>query len=192
MAEVFDSTPHRSLLLRRLGRLGLGTPERLLDLAVLRGCSHYQRGQESEEVEDPGEAEVSNEQLAVALCSAAQVYNPHLIRCAVQLLSAPDVDFAALVHLARQERCLLFLITAAQAAQGDVEEVEGPWQSLLELPMAHGSRISSGRLPHASRFMVLPGRGRSGRMRSPRWLRRDPRPSAVAHETCPTPIQSGF
>ena len=173
MAHALGSTPHRSALLRRLGGLGFRAPEQLLDLAVSRGCSHYRRMANVMPVNDPGESMISNEQLAVALCSAAQVYDPQLIRCAVQLLSAPDVRLPALVHLARQERCLPLLKAVARAASGDVIDVVGPWASLNSLADSRDPSVPAGRLPHATRFMIMAGRDRSGQIRPPRWLRRD-------------------
>ena len=174
MAHVFGETPHRSLLLRRLSRLGLSEPEDLMNLAVQRGCSHYGSGGTGIVVEDPGAKALTNEQLAVAMCSAAQKYHPQMVRCAAQLLSASGIDFDRLIQLARQERCLPILLEVAKAASDEVDDVEGPWELLNMHQSAGQPKIPSGRLPHSSRYMVLPGRSRSGKVGRPYWLRRKP------------------
>lgn len=93
-------------------------------------------------------------------CLAAQEYDLQLIRCAVQLLSAPDVEVQRLVDLARQGRCLSILRAAALAATGHVTDIVGPWTASRAVPAFREPTIPAERFPHGSRFMIMAGRDR--------------------------------
>jgi len=173
LAEHLGSTPHLSPLLHKLRRLGLSAPDGLLRLAVRRGCTHYAPPDyDTVPTHEPGRERLSDLELAIALCSAAQQYNPVLVRCAAQLLGADGISAAALVRLARMERCESVIRHIAQAgAKADVGR-ELFWHEVLsQLPARDTPR--AGVLPHSSRFMVqagLTGPKRAGAARQI-WLR---------------------
>lgn len=157
LAEHLGGTPHLSPLLRKARRLGLSMPGHLLDLAVIRGCSHYSAMRDNvQPVTDPGRAALSDAELAVALCSGAQAYDPVLVRCAAQLLGAPDIRPEEVVRLAQMERCECVMRHIALAAVEADTDREDFWRTLLEqLPVRPAPR--PGVLPHRSRFMVQAG-----------------------------------
>jgi hypothetical protein len=173
LAEHLGSTPHLSPLLRKARRLGLSTPEDLLWLAVHRGCTHYMPPDyDADRVREPGRGRLSDLELAIALCSGAQQYNPVLVRCAAQLLGADGVSAAALARLARMERCETVIRHIAGAAEQVDAGRETFWREVLQqLPVGPAPR--AGVLPHSSRFMVQTGITGPKRAASPRrvWLR---------------------
>lgn len=178
LAQTLGMTPHLSPLLRRLG---LATPDSLLRLAVFRGCAHHAPpGFDPAGVFEPGPAVLTDEELAMAMLSAAQAYDPRLIRCAVQLLSGPGIDAGRVLRLARQERCLSVLRHAARAAQG--VDTDNPLWARVLATEARDVEPAAGRLPHASRFMHQAGRDRRGAPLPPRWLK--PVRAGQTWETC--------
>ena len=158
VSERLGGTPHLSPLLRKARRLGLASPDSLLALAVKRGCIHYTPpGFIAAEVIEPGESRLSDVELAVALISGAQEFDPQRIRCAAQLLGSPNVHPEIAARLATMERCEQILAHIAQSAlRGDAPERAGFWQSLLSRIKSRPA-VASGVLPHPSRFMVQSG-----------------------------------
>src|SRR5436190_926209 len=104
LAAKLGTTTHLSPLLRKAKRLGLG-PRELQQLAVQRGCQHYETGHEPEEPL-ASLADFSNEELAIALLSTALPYDPHSIRIGAAMLSAKDNDPRRLALMAVKERCV--------------------------------------------------------------------------------------
>jgi hypothetical protein len=178
MASLCGGTAHLSPLLRKARALGLETPDSLLRLAILRGCTHYVPADYNPlEVTDPGEERFGNEELGVALISGAQEYEPQRMRCAAQLLSGKGLNVETLSRLALMERCEDAL--AYIAKQGSQWDVEGKafWtklSSLLPKSLLEASEV----WPHPSRFMLQPGYRRGGAMHTPVWLR--PRTEGIA------------
>ena len=83
IAEQIGQTPHLSPLLRRLRSAGLAEPDDLRRLAVARGCWHYRRPDDDvRPPSDPGPEIVSNLELAMGMLTAAQSFDPVLVRCA--------------------------------------------------------------------------------------------------------------
>lgn len=157
LAEHLGSTPHLSPLLRKARFLGLGTPRTLLELAVARGCTHYTPPDfVMAQVTEPGRDAFSNAELAIALCSGAQAYDPMLVRCAAQLLGDPDISPSGIARLARMERCEpVIRHIAASALEADTGREEF-WTKLLS--SLRTMRIPPlGVLPHRSRFMIETG-----------------------------------
>lgn len=158
MAESLGGTAHLSPLLRKLRRLGLATPAALLRLAVRRGCRHYAPAGD-EVVSDPGRPRVSDAELAVAMISAAQDYDPQLVRCAAQLLGASAIRPREVARLAAMERCGATVRHIAEAAVTGDQAHAAFWHDVLAaLPATPPLR--RGVLPHASRFMSQSGWGR--------------------------------
>jgi len=157
LAERLGSTPHLSPLLRKMRRLGFGDPDALLRLAVRRGCAHYAPPDyHPAQVRDPGTDRLSNLDLAVALCSAAQEYDPRLVRCAAQLLSSGEIDAAALVRAAQMERCEPVIAHIAQAAVEFDSGHAAHWRTVLARLRVRRPP-PAGTLPHRSRFMLEVG-----------------------------------
>ena len=173
LAQMLGGTPHLSPLLHKARRLGLATPEDLLRLAVRRGCTHYMPPDYTPAaVTEPGRERLSDLELAIALCSAAQAYEPRLVRCATQLLGAPGIEPRPLARLARMERCAPVVRHIAEAACVHDEGRQAFWRDVLaHLPSSRP--VPPGVLPHASRFMLQTGLGDPLHPRQPRaiWLR---------------------
>lgn len=175
IANTYGSTAHISPLLRKVRKLGLLTPNALLQLAVARGCGHYTPPDfKSEELRDPGSDQLGDLELAVALISGAQDYDPQLMRCAAQLLSAPHIKAAKLVRLAKMERCGPVLSYIAHHARQWDEGREAFWQEVSQRLPDQAGPVTSGVWPHPSRFMIQAGYRRGGGTSRPVWLR--PRP----------------
>jgi hypothetical protein len=156
VAEQLGQTPHLSPLLRKLRGVGLVVPDDLRRLAVARGCSHYQQPGDLEKTPDPRTEQVSNVELAIAMVTAAQSFDPILVRCAAQLLSGSDIKEEAVVRLAVQERAVPVIRHIAKAgAEMDTED-GAKWRRLLALLPAV-PEIPEGRLPHRTRFASLSG-----------------------------------
>ena len=175
VAQQLGSTPHVSPLLRKARRLGLANADALLRLAVKRGCTHYRPPDfDASAVADPGTVRFSNLELAIALCSGAQDYEPLLVRCAAQMLGADGIAPPEVSRLARMERCEAIIRHIAEtAAQSDVGH-EVFWREILaNLGTRRAPRQRAGILPHRSRFMVETGVTSSKRPHPPLtiWLR---------------------
>lgn len=172
LARILGTTPHLSPLLRKARRLGYATPHDLHQLAVLRGCLHYRLPEDkSAAIEDCGRDRFSNEELAVALVSAASDGDAQHIRIAAQLLSAPCLRAALLVRLACMERCVPILRYIAESGLREDEVGTEFWKSLLQL-LPSCQTLAEGRMPHPSRFMSHPGWTPASRPpRRSTWLR---------------------
>lgn len=123
-----------------------------------------------EGINDPGKDRFSDEELGIAMLSAAQRTEPRLIRCAAQLLSGPDIDAVSLAKLARMERCAPLLAYIARHAR-EMDAGRGEfWSAILDrLPPAPPR--ASEFWPHPSRFMLQAGYKRGGGAPPAIWLR---------------------
>lgn len=172
LAELLGIPPHRSFLLRKLRLLGVDAPEKLIALAIQRGCYHYENGLRVPYVP---ESRLSNEQLAVALLSPNNPYHSRLVRAGAQLLSGDEVDLDVLVNEAVKERSGEVLLHVAKA--GRTSEPDNPkWDWLIQLLLGRHRRLNEvkpGVLPSDSRFCIESGF--AGRKRLPHinrtWLR---------------------
>ena len=169
LARKLGTTTHLSPLLMKARRLGLRVPEALRILAVQRGCRHYWQGNEPANELIPVEA-FSNEELAVALLSVAQVYDPHSIRCGAAMLGADGNDPQVLARLAVWERSEM--VFAYVAACGKKYESDNPfWAELLALLPAM-PEPKEGVMPHPTRFVAMNGYERHvGRKTTVEWQR---------------------
>jgi len=172
LAELLGMPVHRSLLLRKIRSYGADTPEKLVSLAVQRGCYHYEN-----DIKMPfvPKTVLSDEQLAVALISPNNPFHPHLVRAGAQLLSGDDVNIKMLVSEAVKERAGEVLLHIAKAGQRS--EPDNPkWSQLIQLILQacrHLNQVKPGILPSDSRFRIETGFG--DRKKLPRinktWLR---------------------
>jgi hypothetical protein len=174
IAVQLGQTPHLSPLLRRLRRQGFSDPDQLRRLAVVRGCAHYRNIDDSSYPPDPGQEVVSDAELAVAMVSGAQEFDPLLIRCAAQLLSGDFVKAEAITRLAVQERAVQVIRHIAKAGEAMDIENACKWRHLLTLLPA-GPEVPEGKLPHGTRFVSQIGLqridGRLERVSRSIWLR---------------------
>ena len=121
-------------------------------------------------VADPGCVVLSNEELAVAMITAARKPDPRLIRCAAQLIGAPDVSAPRLARLARMERCVPVLAYIARCAVKWDSVRQEFWSELLK-HLPESEPLSSELWPHPSRFMLQAGYQKGGSIPTPVWLR---------------------
>jgi hypothetical protein len=158
LAAKLGTTTHISALLRKAQRLGLGQRQMEI-LAVQRGCRHYSDGSEPERLLAT-ENQFSNEELAIALLSIAQNYDPQSIRCGAAMLGAPGNEPKRLAYLAILERSEMVVRYVAEAGR-TFEPKNGFWSDLLAaLPKTAAPK--SGVLPHPTRFVAMTGFTRRG------------------------------
>src|SRR4051812_6207882 len=103
LARKLGMTEHLSCLRQTARRYGLQTPRDLMDEALARGCFHYLQSHDPR-AQRVSEADFSNEQLALALLSIANPYDPLQIRMGAMMPGAEDNDPATLARYARDER----------------------------------------------------------------------------------------
>lgn len=157
-ARISASSGTRSAVLAKAQALGLNLPDDLQRLAVARGCNYYV-------VEGgplpPANLRFTNEELAVALLSAAVPPEPQNIRIAAAVLSSPDVDVSMLAALAETEGCAGLVRYIAECGQ-KYEPTVIFWSDLLA--RMQEAKIPSGPLPHSTRFIEMTGmiRGQTG------------------------------
>lgn len=156
-AEILGGTPHVSPVLRKARRCGLRTPRDLLCVAVRRGCRHYAPVDfDPQAAFDPGKDRLSDLEVAIAMLSGAQRYEPQLVRCAAQLLGAPGLRPESVARMAAMERCVAIVRHIAEAGQRHDREGGAFWTEVLgRLPPS--PPVRAGVLPHPSRFVVQTG-----------------------------------
>lgn len=170
LARKLGTTTHQSLLLHRLRRLGLDTPEKLAALAESRGLDYYAGSRPASMPTTPlAAADVTTEELAVALLHPCLPWEPQRIRMAAALLAAPGVQASTVARLSVLERSAAVVREIALAGQSE-EPTNSFWPALLGLlPLAPA--VPSGVLPHRSRYMAITGRARPGAMPTRQWIR---------------------
>jgi hypothetical protein len=127
--------------------------EWLLKRAVGRGAGHYERDFPQEL--PPDHANLSNEEIGVALCLGQHPYNSTYIRAAAQLLSSPRSDSPKLARLAVMERVEPILLYIAHIAERFAPEAK-PW-SYLRRHLPPRLSCPPDTLPHWSRFVSQTG-----------------------------------
>ena len=172
LARRLGDAVHVSPLLRKICQMSGCREDRvgewLLKCAVRRGASHYERVFSSDL--PPDHADLSHEELAVALCLGQHPYNSTFIRAAAQLLSSPRTDAPGLARLAVMERVEPVLFHIATLAARFVPEAQ-PWSYLLRhLPRRLSCPPDA--LPHWSRFVSQTGVTSFAGGPDIKWLRR--------------------
>jgi hypothetical protein len=151
-----------SPLLRKIECLVDGRPvlQCLRQLAVERGCRHYENAFEAPDSLPQALRTLTSEEVIVALCLAHFGRQPLDIRIAGELLSAEGVDVSRIAILAAQESCADVVAYIAKVGQ-KVEPAYPLWQALLKaLPQDRtGFHMQ---LPHWSRFVSMTGISRNG------------------------------
>lgn len=174
LAEQIGQTPHLSPLLRKLRKVGLIFPDDLRRLAVARGCDHYRQSDDLSKSFDSGSEQISNLELAIAMVTAAQDFDPVLVRCAAQLLSGEDISAESIARLAVLERAVLVVRHIARAGLEMDAQGHDKWRRLLEI-LPSAPEVAEGRLPHRTRFVSQSGllrvNGRIERGERSIWLR---------------------
>ena len=153
LARRLGDTIHVSPLLHKVVQLS-GCP----GIASENGCSNVPSAGEPATTSGifpappPDHTEVSNEEIAVALCLGQHPYNSTFIRAAAQLLSSPRTDAPGLARLAVMERVEPVLLYIATVAARIAPEAQ-PWSYLLRhLPQRLACPPDA--LPHWSRFVT--------------------------------------
>jgi hypothetical protein len=172
LARRLGDTVHVSPLLHKICQM-IGCPEDrvgewLLKCAVQRGARHYARDFPEDLPSD--HAELSDEELAVALCLGQHPYNSAFIRAAAQLLSSPRTDAPKLVRLAVMERVEPVLFHIATMAARFASEVQ-PWSYVLH-HLSKRLACPPDALPHWSRFVSQTGVTAFAGGPDIKWLRR--------------------
>lgn len=168
LARKLGTTEHLSCLRQMARRRGLVTPQELVDEAVARGCFHYLQSHEPPE-QRVSEADLSNEQLALALLSIANPYDPWQIRVGAMMLGAKGTDPLKLARYAVYERSESVLRAIAEAALR-YEPDNGFWKDIIAA-LPDSPDVREGVLPHHTRFVSMPGLIGPGKMGKPVWLR---------------------
>lgn len=164
-AQLASKPPSR--LLEQAASLGLQLPTDLERLAILRGCSYYERGL-GVRVPPLVEVPLSNAELAVALVIPSLSPGAREIRLAAALLGTPGLDSHQVVRLAREENCVAVIHYIAQCGQS-FEPENRFWVDLIaKLPPGP---VEADGFPHPTRFVEMTGidRGKVGVSR--RWIR---------------------
>ncbi|MCC5850916.1 MAG: hypothetical protein JJU29_22740 [Verrucomicrobia bacterium] len=167
LGEALQETRILSPVRRKLRQLGFPTETYWVQLAILRGCHHYQ--EPGPPVIDPGPDRISNLEIAAALLSNESEYNPTFVRVAAQLVSGGSTS-DAILRIANMERLHTPLRHIAEAGKA-IEPDNSFWTTLLKnLP---SRRPPEGILPHRDRFTTeAPLHAGQLRMkRSKLWLR---------------------
>lgn len=167
LAEKLGTSAHESPLLQKARRLGLNA-EGLEALACRRGCSYYSN-RESLPPAAATSAQLSNEELAIALLNPALRYHPQTLRLGAAMLGAPGNDFTRLAWLATQERCGTVVAYVARAGR-KFEPANVFWGQLLAL-LPTTTSVKEGVLPHETRFVAMTGLTRRGIETVVQWIR---------------------
>jgi hypothetical protein len=172
LARRLGDAVHVSPLLRKICQMSGCSEDQvgewLLKCAVHRGASHYER--DFPEDLPPDNPDLSQEELAVALCLGRHPYNPTFIRAAAQLLSSESTDAPRLARLAVMERVEPVLIHIATLAARFAPEAH-PWPYLLR-HLPRRLTCPPDALPHWSRFVSQTGVTAFGGGPDIQWLRR--------------------
>ena len=156
-------------LLRKIQNLaGQRDPANCLkELAVRRGCRHYEGSFPATTV-SPAAEKLTDEEVGVGLCLGQLTYDPLNIRIGAELLSAESCRPKAIAFLARQERCETVIGYVARCG-AKVEPENQKWRELLA-ELGRVSSPPSGALPHWTRFVSMTGITRGGGPDT-KWLR---------------------
>ena len=152
LAQKMGNVPHISPLLKKLQRAGIASPDEMGAAAVQRGCFHYVNCFPAAAKSAP---EISDEELAIALLSPANPYNPMYLRVGSQLLSKDSCNPEKLVALAKQERCESVLKHIAEL--GAETEPDNPFWKYLVAGLARYPNPKQWVMPHKSRFRIEAG-----------------------------------
>lgn len=169
LAQRIGDTFHCSPLRRRAKSLGLDDNGKLLAVAVARGCRHYANLVPDCRATDPGQQQLSHEELAVLLLLGEHVFEPFLVRCAAALLRVAPMNAIRLARLARRERCACVLAYIAQAGAAHDPAGTQFWRQLLA-ELGPQRPVEPGVLPHWTRFVALQGVARTGRAHESHWI----------------------
>lgn len=165
LAEILGETANISLLARKFRRLGFQSLSDLKQLAVQRGCFHYQTDRDP--VQDPGLNAITNEELVVGLLLGQEPYDPFAVRIAGQLMSAvKDIDLLA--DLSKRERVSARIHYIAQ--KGKEVEPDNPYWDILWQKFP-GKTYPPGLMPHADRFTTDAPQKKMDFQRRRTWLR---------------------
>jgi len=165
LSETVRQTPLHKKLRRLAGNSDASVY--LREIAVQRGCLHYQGTFESPDV-PPAITGITNEELAIALFHYGCKYSPLNIRVGAQMLSAETNDIDRIIKLAKQERCEIIVRYIAKC--GNRIEPNNPcWDKILG-KMRNVKDAPQGVLPHWSRFVSMTGMTANGPP-SITWLR---------------------
>jgi len=170
-AQELGQTVHPSALIQKV-KLLIGDEDVvpcLKQVAVERGCRHYLGAFTPPRHVPPKLAQLTDEELAIALCVGELTYDPTNIRIAAEMLSATTCNIKRLAELATEEHCENIVGYIAKCGQR-VEPNTAAWQEILN----RIGRITDpppGVLPHWTRFVSATGITPRGGGPHVQWLR---------------------
>ena len=173
LATVLGHTTHVSPLLKKIEKLigNENTASCLKQLAVNRGCRHYENTFTPPTNFPRAINTISNEEAGIALCMGHLHYDPMNIRVGAELLSSKKCHPDKIIKLAIQERCKAVVGYIAKCGK-KIEPENSTWQrivtSLEPIP-----KTPEGTLPHWSRFVSHTGITPVGNTKI-HWLRPNP------------------
>ena len=144
----------------------------LKQLAVERGCLHYEGTFQPPAFLPNGLRALTNEQLGVALCLPHFGCKPNSIRIAAEIISGEGVSARELAFLAQKERCVREIAYIAGCGK-NVEPHNRFWQDLLDSLPDEKEKLPVMPMPHWTRFAILAGRDQQGN-KTTHWLRPKP------------------
>ena len=160
LAQKLSMTAPVSPLRRKARRLGINTVDRMIALAVARGCRHYATTVRPLESPTPL-SDLSNEELTILLLTGENPSDPYAIRCAAQLARSPDVDPARLAFMAIREKTERVLAHIARSGIAHDSDGQSFWTTVLARLQRAGTAEEPD-LPHWTRFVSMPGIQRGG------------------------------
>lgn len=158
LAQRLGISCHVSVLRFKLIRLAKKYPSRspasledwLVDVANARGARVIVPSIAIHNFSPPPEEELSNEELAAAICQPQGLDNPQILRLAAQLISAQLVNVGELRRVAERERIERVLAELARQALR-VEPTHAAWRTILSFfgneppfcePLLHWTRLA--------------------------------------------------
>jgi hypothetical protein len=158
LAQRLGVNCHVSVLRFKLQRLAKKYPSRcsagledwLVDVANARGARVIVPSVAIHNFYPPPEVELSNEELAVAICQPQGLDNPQILRLAAQLISAQSVNVEKLRQVAERERVERILAELARQALR-AEPAHATWRAILRFfgdeppfrePLLHWTRLA--------------------------------------------------
>lgn len=169
LAARMGTTVHRSLLLHKLCRLGLKDADAISSEAKQRGLDYYLPHTGLQQTPQATARGITSEELVVALVHPGLPWDPQRFRLAAALMADSGVNARRLATLAIQERTVATI--GAIATEGQNAEPSEPFWKELLMHLPQSAPVPAGVMPHPSRYMVIPGKIRPGRVGKSHWVR---------------------
>lgn len=170
LGEALNETIRLTPLHRKLCKLAgsQDAADCLRELAVKRGCLHYQNSFKSPNFLPETIASITDEELAIGLLHCGFERSALNIRIGAQMLSDETNDVDIIIRLAKREQCQTVVRYIAECGNR-IEPNNPTWDVILHKLVA-AKEAPVGILPHWSRFVSMTGLTQDGGP-SVTWLR---------------------